>query len=69
MREILSREYADAVLRAFDSTAIVAITDVRGRILDANETFCAISGYSRNELVGNDHRMLNSGKHSAHFFS
>ena len=48
--------------------AIVAITDVKGTILYANDKFAEISGYSVSEIIGKNHRILNSGFHSLDFF-
>jgi len=60
-KEIVDYRYA------LDQSAIVAITDQKGIILYANENFCKISKYSAEELIGQDHRIINSGYHDPSF--
>lgn len=63
----LNKQFSD-IKNALDSTAIVAITDNKGTILKVNKTFCELSKYTEQELLGQDHRILNSGYHGSAFF-
>ena len=63
LREISDYKYA------LNESSIVAITDQNGIIKYVNKNFCQISGYSKNEMLGMDHRVVNSGFHSKEFFT
>lgn len=53
---------------ALDEHAIVSIADIKGDIIYINDKFCEISGYSREELMGQNHRMVKSDEHSREFY-
>lgn len=54
---------------ALNSSSLVSSTDIQGVIIEANSNFCKLSGYSRHELIGKTHRIVNSGYHSKQFFA
>ena len=58
-----------AYIKAIGKLALIAVTDRSGRILHANARFCEVSGYSEAELIGQNHRILNSGTHPKEFFT
>jgi len=62
------RENAD-LLRTIHLHSIVSVADRAGRIIDVNDTFCAISGFSREELLGKTHHVINSGVHDRVFWT
>lgn len=51
-----------------NSSSIVSVTDIKGSILRVNENFCLVSGYSKDELIGQNHSIVNSGYHTKDFW-
>lgn len=71
-RDVTLQRESEAKMRqikfALDSHAIFALTDASGNITEVNDKFCEISGYTRGELIGQNHRIVNSGNHPPRFF-
>jgi PAS domain S-box-containing protein len=71
MLEIQNEYISDSLNRyvqAINASAIVSEADEKGIITNVNETFCKISGYTKEELIGKKHNVLNSGYHDKTFF-
>lgn len=69
-RELLKQMRRDSAFlqTALDKAALVSVTNTRGTIIHANPKFCEVSGYSQEELIGADHRLIKSDAHDREFF-
>jgi PAS domain S-box-containing protein len=63
-----SNQRLEQLRSAIDQHAAVSMADVSGNITDANDEFCQSTGYRRDELVGQNHRIMQSGQHSSSFY-
>ncbi len=62
-------DHASALLDALRAQCVVCVTDACGTIIEANDAFCALTGYDRAALLGATHRLVNSGHHPKSFFA
>jgi PAS domain S-box-containing protein len=69
MKLAAAQRDSQALLSTLHQHAIVSVADRAGRILEVNDSFCDISGYSREELTGQNHRIVNSGVHAPEFWA
>ncbi|WP_374320158.1 PAS domain S-box protein [Aquabacterium sp.] len=67
-RERISLHRVEQLRQAFDQHGIVSTTDIRGNITHVNDLFCDISGYTREELLGQNHRIIKSGQHAPEYY-
>ncbi len=56
------------ITNAIDASSLLSVTDVQGNIIKVNQQFCALSGYTEEELIGQNHRIVSSGYHDKQFW-
>lgn len=59
----------DVLIRTINEEMLYSVTDADGRIMEVNDNFCEVVGYRREQLIGQDHRLLSSGMHDAAFWT
>ncbi len=59
----------DSYIQAVGQHALISVADLAGRIIEVNDRFCEVSGYSRSELLGQNHNIVNSGVHPSAYFA
>ena len=67
-RLALALQENQVLLRTINEQMLYSVTDAAGNITDVNDNFCRISGYRRDELIGRNHRLINSGHHPREFW-
>lgn len=65
---LMAAQSSAALLETIRQRFIMSVTDADGNIVEVNDAFCGISGYSREELIGANHRLLKSGEHDPEFY-
>ncbi|MFM2139240.1 MAG: hypothetical protein RJA57_1547 [Bacteroidota bacterium] len=65
---VQAHRMTESVLRALETSELVVITDMNGKILKANHLFCAATGYEESEIIGQNHKLFSSGVHDAGFW-
>jgi len=63
-----SESYKNSILNAINSSVIVSVADTKGRITTVNKSFIEISKYSKEDIIGKDHNIVNSGYHPKEFW-
>jgi diguanylate cyclase (GGDEF)-like protein/PAS domain S-box-containing protein len=66
--KIAAQQINESLLSMIRKQRIMSITDISGDMIEVNDAFCEISGYGRDELLGQNHRIVNSGTHPPSFF-
>lgn len=69
LQKLESRKQLLDITRAVDESSLLSLTDNHGVIVKVNKHFCKVSGYSEAELIGQNHRIINSGYHDKDFWS